>query len=637
MNNLNPEFMSQMELLMILSARKIFEGESSEAFLSWAKQQIPVLAPMLLDDQPQQQIQQTAYWTGVALWNSAPIPSNHFKPLPLPKPSRNDSCPCGSDRKYKQCCAALPPLAPLPTEAFWHFLMMAYTKAEILRLCQGPQIPITAIIQMADKYAKQQEHAQAIKMLNHIFEHRSDALSHKHQGVIDLTCDCFDAHYKTTRKKMALLEGIKNHKSREIRAEALQRLAGIYQDQGKHKAAMQALSEAMRANPHDPNSSLLELTLLITENQLEQARKRAAFWYQKWKKHRDEMPELIDTLYLAQSNPLAALHQSISLNTGDERLQKLQQYVTTAVEVNPASYHYQSLAADTHTSDQDVLEDPIRHAGILIPSDEIKNLEQQWFELTPVEKPFSVDYDNEDTEDIWSDPEDDEWLEFIAENPSSLSSLNILDDLTTLLYQHPLNHTPFKSDEIETQILQRTLSILQLANIPEPGTLPWIVQENRPSLRLLSHAINLAKYQERENDHLILMQLYLRLNPMDNHGYRSELINHYLIHQQNQQAIELAKRFPDDMMAETCYGEVLAHYRMGDLQAAAASLKQAIDSLPKVAEYLIKSRVAKPEFHDYGISIGGEDQAWLYREDMHKQWASTKGCLEWMKKCIAKL
>ena len=41
------------------------------------------------------------------LWNTTPIPENHFRPRKLPCPERNAPCPCGSGRKYKQCCGGV--------------------------------------------------------------------------------------------------------------------------------------------------------------------------------------------------------------------------------------------------------------------------------------------------------------------------------------------------------------------------------------------------------------------------------------------------------------------------------------------------------------------------------------------------
>jgi len=86
------------------------------------------------------------------------------------------------------------------------------------------------------------------------------------------------------------------------------------------------------------------------------------------------------------------------------------------------------------------------------------------------------------------------------------------------------------------------------------------------------------------------------------------------------------------MLAETQYGRILALYRTGELRKAEQALHSALEQLPKVAEYLIKARVAQPELSDFGIQFGGDDQAWFYRDEMRETWKKTSGCLEWLKK-----
>jgi hypothetical protein len=49
-------------------------------------------------------------------------------------------------------------------------------------------------------------------------------------------------------------------------------------------------------------------------------------------------------------------------------------------------------------------------------------------------------------------------------------------------------------------------------------------------------------------------------------------------------------------------------------------------------KYLLRVRVKKPHFHEHGVSIGGEDQAWLYRDSMRDVWVGEPGVLDWLKK-----
>ena len=56
----------------------------------------------------------------------------------------------------------------------------------------------------------------------------------------------------------------------------------------------------------------------------------------------------------------------------------------------------------------------------------------------------------------------------------------------------------------------------------------------------------------------------------------------------------------------------------------------ALEDLPKVPRYLSAKRIRKPKLDPHGVLIGGNDQAWLYREEMRDVWKSTPGALEWL-------
>ena len=69
------------------------------------------------------------------------------------------------------------------------------------------------------------------------------------------------------------------HHNKVIRSAAWQRTASWQQDLGNFAAAHDALKEAMRADPDNPSHALLELVLLVSSQQIDQARQRAAFWF----------------------------------------------------------------------------------------------------------------------------------------------------------------------------------------------------------------------------------------------------------------------------------------------------------------------------------------------------------------------
>jgi len=629
----NLESINQMRLLMKAAIGILFDEKSADEFLQWAQKSTPVLAPNLLEGFEGEERRKMAYWVGVNLWDSAPQPAHHFKPTPLDKPGRNSRCPCGSGLKYKQCCARLPKPPYLPENFFWLLMPEVVTKTHIIRLIKSHQLPAHAIGIMTDFFAEQQDDAQVIKMLDPLFAGDAPHLNHQHSGLLDILCDNYNFHYKTEKKKKDLLQRMSQHKDKSIRAEAWQRIASWKLDAGDLSAAMHALSKAMQADPQNPSHSLLELTLLVSSDQLEQARQRAVFWHHKLKYLEHDYPELLNTLKTAQTDPASALQLTLSNVDDDPRLKELLAWIDKNKDLPMATY---TLEKDEIAEDESEAElpypNPIHNACSLLPPDDIFELEMQWAAIKPNEKPFGTQLDAMDENGVWEDIRNTEWLDFLLANPQAINSQNICDDLVNLIYSHPNNDSMWGPMAKAQPLLDRNVRLIKELKIPEGQHLPWVMPENRPLLRQLTHNINLAIEKNQQSHSIELIKLYLQLNPHDNHGYRSLLINHYLQCDENQQALELAASYPDDMLAETQYGRILALYRTGELSKAEQALHSTLEQLPKVAEYLIKARVAQPELSDFGIQYGGDDQAWFYRDEMRETWKQTSEALEWLKK-----
>ena len=634
-----------MQVISIAAGLLMLDRRPVKEFLHWARSSLPIIAPtMFVEQQSEEERSKKAYWIGVNLWNSAPHPDNHYKTRPLPRPGRNERCPCGSGLKFKQCCAHFTPPPPVPEGLFWSAMSDIMSKAEILRQIKNQQLPVVAIGTMASHFLEAGDYKQVIQMLDPLFGEHANKLGKQHSGLLDLLCDSYNAHYKTEKKKKDLLQRLSQHKNNVIRAEAWQRLASWKLDQGDNAAAFEALNQAMRSDPGNPSHSLLELSLLVAENRLQQARERADFWLRKLRHLEDSFPDLIYTLERAREDPRAALQSGITSNDDDPRLQTLIDWV----EDNAFSEdipHYQVVDINSHEDPPadippqvdilaEAVDDPIPHAIHLQAPDTILQLEQQWWQVYPVGKPFSVHFEVTGAADIWLDMFHDQWLKFLQAHPEAMNSLEILDDITSLIYMHPLNQTHWGPMNNLQPLLEHAENIIRQANIPEHKVMPWIMTENRPALRLLAHAINLAIDHDQLQSCMEKIRFYLRLNPSDNHGYRSMLVNYCLQQGLDQQALSIARNYPDDMLAETRYGQALALYRLGDSDAAEQALSGAIHKLPLVADYLLKSRAAQPQFSEHGISLGGKDQAWLYRDEMRDCWRQTEGAMAWLKQGI---
>ena len=46
---------------------------------------------------------------------------------------------------------------------------------------------------------------------------------------------------------------------------------------------------------------------------------------------------------------------------------------------------------------------------------------------------------------------------------------------------------------------------------------------------------------------------------------------------------------------------------------------------------MLKSKIATPELTPYAVTMGGEDEAWLYRDAARDTWLEHKGAISWLK------
>ncbi|VAW70389.1 Protein translocase subunit SecA [hydrothermal vent metagenome] len=687
-NELSPELFQQMKLVLLVSSRLILSGVSSDEFLQWAQHSLYTLAPDLFEGFDTEDIDKVAWLTALNLWNVAPQPGNHFKPLARAMPSRNTPCPCGSGLKYKQCCIHMPALQPFPSDIYWPVMAETMSKKQINALVKSHEIPPMGLAMIADYYADNADYSQIVKMLNPLFEGTASHLNHKHKGLLGTLYDSYEVHYKTDKKKKDLLERMSHHKNSVIRSEAWQYIAITQQEQGNDQNALHALTQAMRANPDNHEHALLELVLLVHSNRIEHAKQRASFWLHKLAHYEKQRPELIRQLRLAQTDPRAAVSSQnrVEQNSDDPHLAQLLEWIeagkNTPIEQysicnvdtqeeeeefildlqahllgldlyeeevdriidgvkqgKPLPETFIELYPDSKNnplSTQNTLSDnnPMHNAITLLAPQDIRTLEMQWYGISPLEKPFSVQYEAPGGEEAWHDSADIQWLYFLKEHPQAINSLDILDDITTLIYMCPSNETFQDTMNHMKPLVERAERIIRQARIPANKTLPWIMQENRTALRLLVHNINLCTANGNQEGMVEKTQHHLRLNPEDNHGYRGMLINLYLQRGENQQALALARAYPEDILADILFGQVLAQYRLGDMLGAKAALKAANNELPLIAKYLLQATAKEPKISEYGITQGGKDQAWLYRNEMRESWLQTNGCMAWLKKRV---
>jgi len=564
------------------------------------------------------------------IWNSCPIPASDYHRDPLPKPRRNDKCACGSGLKFKQCCLNLPPIL-LDDLPIWAFLLEVLSEDQLHAALASKQIPLELYAEIGAGWLEDGKPTKTVRLLEPLF--KEGLKIDPHLGyAMNVLCDAFDqlGHFN---KKTKFLKRIASSNT-AVSGDAWQRLTTILIDEGDLKAAAEAFKQAMRSQPEDPNLASLEVLLMIRQGKDDDhIKQRIRFWKQKLRRWGLENEPIMALLETAEVNPQSAFVAGIE-HALDPAFIALRQWISDVLqprEVSAYGMHIMDLLEDDDVqADSKVAHNhaPQRREGILAPPPDIQEIERLWHELLPENKPFLTQ--SLEQPEAW---EQTKWLSFLQQNEQAADSLSILDDLVAILEGFPEIDWMGVADGIFEPIYDRARAIL-LKSIDAQGadiTLPWPAMENRPALRLLYQRAMQSGVPGMPEEKQNLEEL-IKINPGDNHGVRTLLINHYLRTGDDSKALELAHAYPEDILVDLKFGEVLAHYRLGHQKESEALLRKAHYEHQLIARTLWRKRVKQPDLDPHSVTMGGEDEAWLYRTDMRGVWESTPGALQWLRK-----
>lgn len=649
------------EQVIVQSVRRILTAPDPDNFLEWARDTIPDLLGLSDAYLDEFESQRLATLLGTVIWNATPQPTHNFIPRPIDPPPPDAPCSCGSGLRHRDCCGNLDDMPELSSELIWEVLLDEIPERTVRDALALDVIPGPLLAKIADSWLEEDRPGRAVALLEPLFAGSLDGLDARYEPALDILCDAYDRldHW---RKKLAFLNRICIEGSRPLQAAAWQRRSTIHIDEGDFSLAESAFTEALRSNPDNPSTALLEITLLAAQHKDLLARERARFWLFRFRRlgFKDEV--FMDFLERAIADPQEAMVNSHA-DALDPLLVDLRDWVAV-ISVRPPPSYGTSLSRDPirrRKSDQlNLFEDPaganrirpgsrLRSVSINSPTDtavagqgslaelrppaSVRRIESIWQSLYPAEKPYSTHLTLAEGADVWAEPN---WLDYLLSHPEFADSLDVLDDLATALYEHPESALPWISHALLRPLLERAWLILEQALSPENSRcIPWSSATNRPALRLLFRRY-LSQIQEGDPKGAIdTLETLLRLNPQDNHGARAELMNLYLRDGEDERALALAHRFPDDLLADLAYGEVLALYRLGREDRARLVLNTAIRRLPRIPGYLTRKRIKQPRLSPLGMTPGDDDQAWLYREEMRDVWLAEPGILAWLKRFTA--
>jgi tetratricopeptide (TPR) repeat protein len=157
----------------------------------------------------------------------------------------------------------------------------------------------------------------------------------------------------------------------------------------------------------------------------------------------------------------------------------------------------------------------------------------------------------------------------------------------------------------------------------------WGLFETRPYMRALQGLAECLVALERPAEAAERFQEMLRLNPGDNQGARTSLVNLLIALDRDAEAEALADRYEEDSWALMAFPRaLLAFRREGDSLEARRCLKKALQANRFVPGLLLGSRTAKPPAGYY--RPGDENEAGIYLNLSCETWENTPGALDWL-------
>jgi tetratricopeptide (TPR) repeat protein len=436
-------------------------------------------------------------------------------------------------------------------------------------------------------------------------------------------------------------------------------------DEGDIAGSWEAFKLAQRDDPDAPALGLLEVQLLITQGKSDVASDRARFWARRLRSlgHPESEGALPFLEQVAQDpeRTMGELGIEISGGAGARLLDWLERVADRAIPEYRVSDEPPHIIGDDDGDFETSLAGRLQELGVprddvarviadmdlpdepddmpmlenesqyLLAPEAIRSVELDWHDVFPLGKPFSVHPMAPDG-DVWSPYVEDAWMGFLEANEEAFDSLDILDDLANAVHAHEQSLMTGFDALLLQPLLRRAQAIVESAvRDPDGVRLAWICMENRPALRCLVNLMYLEERQGNERAMFDLAEQVLALNPDDNHGLRNMIVNDRLRRGDDLGALRLAEEYPADLNPDIAYGHALALFRLGRIGDAEAAVRNAVVDLPKVPHFLIAKRVRQPKLDSFGVRVGGDDQAWLYRQEMRDVWQATSGALDWLK------
>jgi len=555
------------------------------------------------------------------LWHAVPVPSHRWRPRPMPKTERNAPCPCGSGKKYKQCCSQLTDASlPLPADQLF-MLALRVADPDMLRPELARMVPPDALGHAAAMWLDDGMPERTVEVLEPLFE-QLDKLDERHEYSFDVLMDALQAMGQEARRH-ALAQRVAGARNRQLATAARGRMVSMLADRGETSAAWTLFKEAQRQDPENPQFWHLELTLLLSEDRTEEARMRSTVLAAKARRE-----GLMDLAAMLTDMGLHGL-QGVQDWEGDDVLEdeedehwvSLCDHVPDAVDESACRALYEiSADADDEPGLPPVLQ--------IKPTRKLADLQRRWSRRFGADKPIQTSFQGDAS--VLLD-ELEAATEFLTKHPQAWLSIEVLDDLLLAAADIGDPDAPAPVLRGVRRLADHAVAVLRAVIGAGPVRLLWMQTDNRPALRILAQAIEVARLRDDRMQAEALMRWSLQLNPTDNHGWRTVLAPQLLMQQQPAESLSLMDGFQDDM-PPMAHVRALALFMLDRREEAEATLRAAHAAYPLLVQSLLPDVLDAPPLDDLGpgVVMGGLEQAWDHRQLMRPTWVRS-GALEWLR------
>lgn len=617
------EFEQQVETLLSLAGRQACANSAPDTFILWFRSAAPTVMPALMAKAPQDPEEKEHFLRAAALslYSALPQPVHGLQPAGLPKQGRNDPCVCGSGNKYKHCCGAssMPPL--FGNLNLLRYVLDAYPKTRLVEVATS-KASIDAVADTAFQWFESGEVVRAGALLEPYFS-GTGPLTARLSPLFNVLMDIW-LSLGRPGKRERLVEAILQRGDRPLKSDALQRHTTMLADKGDYVAAWRSFKQASELNPNDPALSFLEVTTLLSEGRVDEARLRAQWWAAFLAKQRDpQLAALVERLRDLAKDPHAGMMNIAA--SANQDLRHLQDLLLSA-----------PMPVVRHRFDVFQEEDEHRRAHAvaseLVPDPELAKLERRWRKVFQQAKPDLTALQN-DVQEVWDNAP--EWLDLLQKYPHLWFSFDVLDDLIMAVDAVAWTGVEQKLLVPMAERAAEQLRITLESKDAGPVECPWGVWSNRPILRPIVHLAYICKEANNWQRFMELAHwLVFELNPNDNHGLRDELSCAYVRFGRWSDVLALNERYPDDMQPALALNAVLATFAVADIQHAQKLIKLAKMDFPVAVKMLLEPtpKAVKPDSH-HGIVAGGKYEAWLYVSKMREFW-EQRNALEWARVLI---